>query len=239
MNIALVFAGGTGQRMNCKRLPKQFLELDNKPIIIHTLEHFENHNNIDGIVVVCLDGWIDYLQKLLTKFNITKVGAIVTGGDSGQDSIYNGLAKIGELYPSDSVVLVHDGVRPLIDEETISLNIECVKKNGSAITVTPAIETIVYGSEAGTVGDILDRKNCSLAKAPQSFILRELLDAHNKARQENNHSFIDSASLMKHYGHTLHTVEGYPFNIKITTPTDFYIFRAIKDAIKNEQIMGL
>lgn len=240
MNIALIFAGGTGQRMNTKKLPKQFLELHNKPIIIYTIEQFENHPEIDGIVVVCLDGWHDYLRKLLRKFDITKVKAIVSGGETGQDSIFNGVEKINELYSEDSIVLIHDGVRPLIDAELISHNIKSVKKYGSAITVSPAIETItVVGEEDNLVGNIIERKNCKMAKAPQSFILKDLFEAHKQARKADKHDFIDSAALMSYYGHKMYTVEGSPSNIKITTPTDYYIFKAIVDVRENEQIMGL
>ena len=239
MNISLVFTGGTGQRMNTKKLPKQFLELHNKPIIIYTIEQFENHPEIDGIVVVCLDGWHDYLRKMLNKFGITKVKAIVSGGETGQDSIYNGIEKINELYHEDTIVLIHDGVRPLIDEELISHNIESVKKYGSSITVSPAIETItVVGEEENLVGNILERKHCRLAKAPQCFILKDLYNAHTQARKANKHDFIDSVALMSYYGHKMYTVESSPSNIKITTPTDYYIFKALVDVRENEQIMG-
>ena len=240
MNIALVFAGGTGQRMNTKNLPKQFLKLHGKPIIIYTLEHFENHPDIDGIVLVCVDGWHDYMKKLLKAFQITKVVDVISGGRTGQDSIYNAVMRAKELYPDDSVVLMHDGVRPLIDEKLITDNIESVKKYGSAVTVSPAIETItVAGDEPSLVGQIIERQKCSLAKAPQGFFLGDIYAAHLKARDEGKHDFIDSASLMRYYGHPLRTVEGSPSNIKITTPTDFYIFRAIVDAMENEQIFGL
>lgn len=239
MNIALIFAGGTGQRMNSKTKPKQFLELHGKPIIIYTLENFEQHPDIDGIVVVCLSGWIDYLKKLLDKFSITKVTHIVEGGRSGQGSIFNGLKTIHKNYPEDSVVLIHDGVRPLINEQLITDNIECVRKNGSAISVSPAIETITVKSENNKVGEIIERGRCELAKAPQSFFLKDIYAAHLKAQSDRYTKAIDSATLMRHYGHELYSVESSPENIKITSPSDFYIFRAIVDAKENSQIFGL
>ena len=150
-NIAVIFAGGSGVRMNTRSKPKQFLELRGKPIIIYTLELFDNHPLIDGIVVVCLESWIPFLKKMLKKFEINKVVKIVSGGDSGQDSIYRGLCAV-EDYCKDkgeenAVVLIHDGVRPLIVDETITRNIEKVHEKGSAITVVPAIE------RGGTNGD--------------------------------------------------------------------------------------
>ena len=238
MNIAVIFAGGTGQRMNTKTLPKQFLELHGKPILIYTLEHFEKHRQVDGIVLVCVQDWLDYCRELLQKYHIKKVKAIVPGGQSGQESIRNGLNKAAELFPQDSVVLIHDGVRPLIDEETISKDIASVQQNGSAITVSPAIETIALRSDTGEVGEIIERSRCQMAKAPQCFYLKDILEAHQKAQADNRNDFIDSASLMRHYGHSLFTVEGPTENIKITTPSDFYLFRALLDARENSQIFG-
>ena len=124
MNIAVIFAGGVGQRMHSGSTPKQFLELHGKPILVYTLEHFQRNPRIDGIVLVSIEGWIDYCRDLLQKFRLTKVSAIVPGGSNGYESISNGLRKASELYPADSVVLIHDGVRPLIDQEIISKDID-------------------------------------------------------------------------------------------------------------------
>ncbi len=239
MNIALIFAGGTGQRMNTRSVPKQFLKLHGKPLIIYTLEQFENHPDIDGIVISCLESHMGYMRSLVEKYSITKVGNVVPGGETGQESIYHGLLAARELYPEDSIILVHDGVRPLIDEETITKNIESVKLNGNAITVTPAIETVTIDNNGNRLGQIVKRSRCQIAKAPQSFYLKDLLDAHEKAMAAHKLDYVDSASLMQHYGHALYTVEGKPENIKITTPMDFYIFRAIEDARENSQIFGL
>lgn len=239
MNVAVIFAGGTGQRMNTASKPKQFLELHGKPIIIYTLEHFQNHPDIDGIVVVCLAEWIPYCKNLLQQYHIDKALDIVPGGSNGQESIYNGLMAADKRYPNDTIVLIHDGVRPLINAQIISDDIACVKKHGSAITVSPAIETIVLKQNNGYVGNIFDRSCCEMAKAPQCFYLKDIYNNHCKARMEGKLDFIDSASLMKYYGCELSTVVGPVENIKITTPADFYIFRAIIDARENMQIMGL
>lgn len=238
MNIALIFAGGTGQRMNTKTKPKQFLELHGKPILVYTLEQFQKHDEIDAIILVMLESWIDYSKTLIEQYHLTKVTAIVPGGSTGQESIYNGVKTASELFPMESVILIHDGVRPLVDGKTISSNIACVKQNGSAITVSPAIETTVIKNEQGMVGDIIERSRCQLAKAPQSFFLHDLWNAHCKAIDDGNLNFIDSACLMRHYGYPLYTIEGSPENIKITTPSDFYTFRALEDARENSQIFG-
>ena len=239
MNVAIIFAGGTGQRMNTKTKPKQFLELHGKPIIVYTAEQYQKHEQIDGIIIVCLEEWIDYCRKLTAQYNLTKVIDIVAGGDTGQQSIYKGLVRAGQLYSENTIVLIHDGVRPLIDAVTITAAIECTYQYGSAITVSPAIETVVVKEEEGKVGKILDRSLCQMAKAPQCFILRDLYSAHENAIREGLVDFIDSACIMKHYGYDLYTVEGPSENIKITTPADFYIFRAIADARENLQILGI
>ena len=240
MNIAVIFAGGTGTRMNTQSKPKQFLEMHGKPVLIYTLENFENHPLIDKIVLVCLASWMDYAKALLKKFGITKVELVAPGGATGQESIYHGVKAAAEAYGKDHVVLIHDGVRPLISEDLITRCIEAVKAHGNGITVSPAIETIFLKSEdAHEVGQIFNRAQCEMAKAPQCFRLQEIYAAHEKARAERLTDFIDSASLMQHYGVKLFTVEGPAENIKITTPSDFYIFRAIMDAKENLQILGL
>lgn len=238
MNVAVIFAGGTGQRMQTKTKPKQFLELHNKPIIIYTLEQFEYTKEIDGIIVVCLSEWIEYCSKLINKFGISKVVDIISGGDTGFQSRYLGLKRAAELYDENTIILMHDGVRPLIDSDTIVADINCVKKNGSAITVSAASETIAVKANGDTVGEILDRSQCQLAKAPQCFYLGELLKAHEIAIKNGMKDCIDCAFLMQSQGHSIFSVEGNPENIKITTPTDFYIFRAIIDARENSQIFG-
>ena len=240
-NVAVIFAGGTGQRMNTRTKPKQFLELHGKPIIVYTLEAFDQHSEIDGIIVVMLESWISYTQDLIRKYDLKKIKKVVPGGSSGQESIYNGLCAASEFYSDDDIVLIHDGVRPLIDEDTITANIRGVEERGTAITVTAAIETITMKDETGAVGTIIDRSQCELARAPQSFRLGQILGVHNQVRQEpgGGASFIDSASMMKHYGYKLYTVQGKPENIKITTPSDYYIFRAMIDARENSQIFGL
>lgn len=238
MTNALIFAGGAGTRMNSRARPKQFLQFYGKELIIHTLENFQNHPEIDGIVVVCIKDWIPYLNKILNKYQIDKVHSVVAGGTTGQESIYNGLCAINEFAPKDSIVLVHDGVRPFVNENLISECIKSVKEHGSAVTVTPAIETIVT-TEDGKINSIIDRSKCYHAKAPQCFFLGDLLSAHEKAISDGNLNMIDSASLMKYYGHELYTVVGNFDNIKITTPADFYTFKALYEVREQQQIFGL
>lgn len=241
MNIAVIFAGGVGSRMHSKQRPKQFLEMYNKPIIIHTLEYFENHAEIDAIVVACVEDWIPYLEELLLKFRIAKVRKVVPGGKTGQLSIYQGLCAAKEVAGDEkSVVLIHDGVRPLINEKVITDNIASVKKYGSAITTAVVKETIlVVKDDEGVIDYVPSRKNSRVAKAPQSFWLDDILDAHHCALAEGQIDFIDSCTMMQYYGKQLHLIDGPYENIKITTPDDFYTMRAILEARENAQIYGM
>ena len=219
MNIALIFAGGIGQRMQNVLIPKQFIEIKGKPIIIYTIEAFSNSKLIDEIIVVTIDTYIDYLKKIINKFNIDKIRLIVQGGSSGQESIYNGLCAAKTFAPPRSLVLIHDGVRPFIDDDTISKNISCAKKFGNAITATPSIETVITKNSHNHIEHIIDRDTCYHAKAPQTFYLEDILRVQEQAHIDN-FTAIDSASLMHHYGYKLNIIEGNLINIKITTPQD-------------------
>ncbi|MGU9952831.1 2-C-methyl-D-erythritol 4-phosphate cytidylyltransferase [Limosilactobacillus fermentum] len=240
MKTAVIFAGGVGTRMHSKDIPKQFLKLHDKPIIVHTLGLFEESPEIDNIVVACLADYIDYLQKLVEQYNLKKVKKIVPGGNSGQESIYNGLKAAEEVgNREEDIVLIHDGVRPLINEKTIQDNIKSVQEHGSAITSVKAKETILVVDDEESIDSVPDRSHSRLARAPQSFYLNDILSAHERAIEENKYDFIDSCSMMTYYGHRLYLVDGPQENIKITTPDDFYTMRALLDAREDAQIYGL
>lgn len=240
MNIAVIFAGGVGKRMHSKECPKQFLKIYNKPIIIHTLEYFEKHPLIDAIVISCVEEWMSYLEELIYKYRIEKVKKVVVGGETGQLSIYNGLKAAEDVANGEKViVLIHDGVRPLINAKLITDNIESVKKNGSAITTAIVKETILVVNEGtATINYVPSRKNSRVARAPQSFWLNDILNAHEKALSEGKKDYIDSCTMMQEHGYDLFLVDGPGENIKITTPEDFYIMRAILEAKENTQIYG-
>lgn len=238
MNIAVIFAGGSGLRMHTKSRPKQFLDLNGKPIIIYTLELFDNHPQIDAIVVACIENWIPFLEKQLRKFEITKVIKVVPGGETGQQSIYNALFAAENAGTDDSIVLIHDGVRPLITEQTITDNINKVKQSGSCITCIPATETLVVRQTDGSL-EIPSRADSLIARAPQSFFLKDIIATHRRALAEGRNDFIDSCTMMSQYGYKLGTIIGPMENIKITTPTDFFVLRAMMKVHEDQQIFGL
>lgn len=232
MNVAVIFAGGIGKRMGKTDKPKQFMEISGKPIIIHTLEVFENNKNIDKIIISCLKEWITYLENLIEKYKIQKVDKIVTGGETGQMSIFNGLNVAKQLYPEDSIVLIHDGVRPFIDDELINSNIESVKKNGSAISSVMSTETFVLVDENKIIMDIPERCNSLVAKAPQSFYIKDIYEIHKQAQQDNIYNSIDSCTLMHYYNKKMAVVLTDYDNIKITTPKDI----ALAESIYNRRL---
>lgn len=240
MNIGLIFAGGVGSRMHSKELPKQFLRIHDRPIMVHTIEHFERNPEIDAVVVVCVTEWMDYFGKLVEQYHLTKVRKVVPGGKTGQLSIYNGLVAAKEVAGNEkSIVLIHDGVRPLINSDLLTKNIECVKKYGTSITSGIVKETIVEIDDEGAIKLVPDRAHSRVAKAPQCFWLDDILGAHQKALAEGREDFIDSCTMMQHYGFKLHMTDGPYENIKITTPDDFYTMRAILQVKEDAQIYGI
>lgn len=238
MNIALIFAGGTGQRVNKGSKPKQFLELHGKPILLYTLEHFEVHPLIDKIIIVCLESWINELKKLLRRYDINKVFKIVPGGSTGHESIYNGLKSIESSSKHDDIVLIHDGVRPLIEEELITSNINKVKEFGTCITVEAATESVVHLDKDGMIVSVPNRNEMYVAKAPQSFLYGLIWKYYQKASDDGILA-IDSSHLLSLYGVEMHTIKSTPNNMKITSPVDYYIFRALYEAQENKQILGI
>lgn len=239
MNVAVIFAGGVGRRMHTGSVPKQFLQLQGKPIIIHTLEVFQHSANVDAICIACLADYIDYMGQLCAKYCITKVRWIVPGGATSQESTFNGLQAVYDDCGPDTVVMIHDGVRPNITSDLIDRNIASVKAFGNGISCSRATETPAQVDDNGSLVDISERSHAVIAKAPQSFWLKDIYQAHLTLREEGGMEFIDSASMLRYLGYTLHMVECPWDNIKITSPSDYYIFRAILEAKENSQIFGL
>lgn len=237
MNIAIIFAGGTGSRMNSKDIPKQFLLVHGKPIIAYTIQKFQSHKDIDAIIISCLEGWNDHLLKIKEDYRFNKIVRIVKGGATGQLSIYNALKAASEEFGIEGhIVLIHDAVRPLITEELISLNIETVKIYNNCITCAPVKETILLIDKNDMVSKIPDRDIERIAKAPQCFYLNDILKIHDKALDNKFISSKDSASLMNKYDIKLHTITCDIENIKITTQIDFYMLKGVFDMIENKQL---
>lgn len=236
MNSVLIFAGGVGTRMkSTNNTPKQFLKVDKKPIIIYTLEKFEACEDVDNIVVVCIESWIKRLNNYLEKYNIKKVSAVIPGGETGFESRLLGLEHLvnNAQTPKDDIVILHDGVRPIIKSSLISNNINLARKHGNCITVGRAMETISIVNYEGMIEKTIDRAQCRYARAPQTFYLQEIYDGYKTAQEHDREDLIDSASVYEFMGKHIYTVEGPEENIKITTPLDYYMFKGIVQAQKS------
>ena len=230
-NIAIIFAGGVGKRLNNgeSSIPKQFLKINDKPIIIHTLELFQKHELIDKIYIAIHSDYYDYMNELVQYYYLTKVSGVVKGGATGQESIYNAL-KLAQSENSDnSIVLIHDGVRPNITPEVIAECIKCTEINGNAITCTSCHETILISENHKNPKYVPFRKDTFSAQAPQSFRLGEIVEAHEIIRKTNPNydNIVDSCTLYKTLDRPTYMIEGNRGNIKITTLVDLYILRAL------------
>lgn len=225
MNFVVIFAGGVGRRMDHQELPKQFLEICGKTIISLTIEKFQNHNDIDGIVVVCVDTHLDACRTEVEKNNFSKVIDVVPGGASAQESILLGVRRLKQFDDGNNTVLIHDGVRPLIDSSLISRNISTVEEHGSSVTIVACHETILF-QDGGKSYQALDRGRCVVARAPQCYRIDDLLPSAEKAFKEGL-AFVDTFSLMESIGISAAPVECDHMNIKITTYSDFLMAKIL------------
>lgn len=226
-NIALIIAGGIGARMR-QDIPKQFINVKDKPVIVYTLEAFQKHPNIDAIEVVCLDGWHDILRAYAKQFNITKLENIVKGGETGQDSIRNGSYDIATRYNGDDdIVLIHDAIRPMVSAEIISDNIRVCREYGNATTVIPCTSVMLKTEDGIVSEDQIPRDNLKITQTPQAFYLKELLDVHSKAIKMDLLPSIASCALYIEMGKKVYLSKGSEKNIKITTQEDIEIFTSL------------
>ncbi len=228
MNYALIIAGGSGNRMG-QDIPKQFMHLDNCPIIIHTMMAFQKHPDIQGIAVVCLAGWETVLQSYANQFNVTKLKWIFPGGENGQESIHNGIVGLKEAGCADTdLVLVHDAVRPLLSQDIISSNIAVCQKFGYAITGIQCREAILESEDGFSTTTSIPRDKLIRTQTPQTFTLGSLLQAHDKAQAMGITSSVASCTLMAEIGGVeMHIVPGSEKNIKVTTVEDLEILKAL------------
>ena len=238
MNIALLTAGGIGNRMG-QDIPKQFMTIDNKPVIIYTMESFQRHPEVDGICVICLKGWDVVLQSYANQYNITKLKWIFEGGDSNQESIYNGLVGLKQAGCSDDdIILVQDGVRPLVSERIISENIDTCKKFGYAVTGLTCKEAIMEQVD-DTVREIdIPRERLVRTQTPHTYRLGTLLEGHKKAKEKGIVNTVASCTLFSALGVTeQHLVRGSEQNgLKLTSPEDIELFKALLHSSKESWI---
>lgn len=227
MIYALLTAAGMGTRMK-QDIPKQFMHVENKPIIIHTLEAFQNHPAIDGIIVVTLPTWIDVLKAYVKQFNITKLKWIVPGGETGQESIYNGLCELKKHISDTDIVMIHDGNRCMVSSEIISDSIVTYKEHGSAVSAVPCVEAVFRSQDGGKSSTVsIEREQLFRTQTPHTYRLDKLLWAHSEAAKRGIINTAASCVLMQRLGEIIYFSKGSEQNIKITTVDDLAIFKAL------------
>ena len=235
MNIALIIAGGSGQRMH-QDIPKQFLNVFDKPVIVYTLEAFQKHSDIDAIAVVCLNGWESVLSAYARQFSIDKLKYIIPGGDNGQSSIRNGLFELEQYYSSDDIVLIHDAIRPMISQEIISDCIIKAQQYGSAIVTIPCAEAMLETKDQVSSNVSYPRNNLKRTQTPQAFPLGRICSIRRAALNRGITNSVASCTLMIEMGETVYFSAGSEKNIKLTTIDDIDIFKALLKAQRSEWI---
>lgn len=226
MNIGLIIAGGSGIRMG-QDIPKQFLTVNEKPVIVYTLEVFEKHAQIDEIAVVCIEGWENVLWAYAKQFNITKLKHVFAGGENGQDSIRNGIYGLGKIHSEQAIVLIHDAIRPMVSAEIISDCIRVTEEKGCAISVIPCAEAMLQTENGLISTGSYNRSKLKRTQTPQGFKLGEICSLHKRALEAGITNSIASCTLKIEMGEQVYFSTGSEKNIKLTTVEDIDIFKAL------------
>ena len=237
MNLALIIAGGVGARMH-QNIPKQFINVEDKPVIVYTMQACQNHPDIDEIYVVCVDGWHDILRAYARQFNISKLKRIVPGGETGQESIRNGVFAIAEDHNKDDLVLIHDAIRPMLSTDIISDCIVTARKYGNAVVAIPCAEVMLMTEDGVTSQKNVDRDMLKRTQTPQAFTVGDLVDVHTKAMELGITNAVASASMFAEFGYTIYFSQGSEKNLKLTTTDDIDIFKALLHAKRPEWLKG-
>lgn len=225
MKIALLTAAGSGTRMHLD-IPKQFVHVNNKPIIVHTMERFQEHPQIDAIIVVTIPTWVDFVWAYAKQFNITKLKWVVPGGATGQESIMNGLNELKQHCKPDDVVMIHDGNRPLVDRDVISNSIAVFNEKGGAITAIPVVEAVFVTKDGVTSDTSIPREELVRTQTPHTFTLQKMLDTYEEAQRRGLVNTTAICTVLAELGETVHFSIGNEKNMKITTMADLELFEA-------------
>jgi len=234
-NIALLTAGGSGTRMH-QDIPKQFLHVQNKPILIYTMEAFQNHPSIDAIIVVGLDGWGDIIKAYAKQYGITKLKWVISGGETGQDSIRNGIEELKKHYKTSDIVLIHDGNRPLISPEIISDSIAKQKEYGNAVAAIPCVEVVFKSNDGISSTTNIPRDQLLRTQTPHTYTLEKLLWAYKEKEIQKSQNTVAICDLMCFLGEPVYFSKGSERNIKITTIEDLEIFTSFLNSKKEQGI---
>lgn len=225
-NYVIILAGGIGSRLGGP-MPKQFLSLNDKPVIVHTLENFERNKNIDGIIIVCVRDWISHLKEILLEYKISKVIDIVEGGETGHDSTRNGIFYLREKLSSDDYIIIHDAARPILPQAAIDEMLKVAHDKGNASLAIPCYETVIYTDDGNSGDKQLDRCKIMRIQTPQTYRYGEILPLYDMAEKENKHDFVYADLVLIYYGKTVYFSKGFTNNIKITRKEDIPLCKAL------------
>lgn len=226
MNIALILAGGIDFNFQMQ-IPKQFVNVNNRPLIVYTMEIFQKHSEIDKIVVVCLDGWKEMVKVYASQFNITKLSGIIKGGVNGQESSYNGIKALEGTAKKEDIIIVHDAIRPFVSDEIISDSIRVCREKGIGVAAVCSMDTIMK-SDQGKVGiETIDRYDVMRIQTPQAYQYGYLAEAHKQAEDRKIVGLWDTCSMISRLGEKVYFSKGSESNIKINTVEDVAMFKAL------------
>ena len=235
--VALILAGGIGKRMGVS-LPKQFLEIKGKPVLVHTLSNFQRNDSVNSIVVVCVSDWIEYTWNLVKKYNLSKVEAIIPGGDTSHDSTRNGIFHLRRTLGKGDVVIIHDAARPILPQKAIDEMLRIAKDNGNASLAIPCYETVIYTDDQLSGNKELDRSHLMRVQTPQAYEYSSILELYERAEKEDRHDFIYADIVAVEYGMTVYFSKGFTNNIKITKQEDIPLCEYLMD-IPEDQLFDL
>ncbi len=225
-NYGIVLAGGVGKRMKTE-IPKQFIEVEGKPIIVYSLENFQRNPQIEKIIVICVKDWIKQLKEIVEKYSLSKVEWIIEGGSTGHDSIRNGVFFLRDKTEPDDYIIVHDAVRPVLPQKVLDEVIRVAHDKGNASSSIACHPPIVYTDDFESGITDVDREHVMLTASPQAFRYSLALKCYERAEQENRHDFTFTSSLLIHCGERVYFAKGTTSNIKITTKEDLALFGAL------------
>lgn len=237
MNInVVILAGGIGSRMKADK-PKQFIVVDDKPIIVDTIMNFQKNKQIDGIIVVCLKDWIEYMNELINKYKLTKVVKIIEGGKTGHDSARNGIFALNEMMNEDDIVIIHDAARPILPQQIINDMIKVAKSNGNACTAIQCHDTVIETNDQISGNSQIERSKIMRVQTPQAYRYGLIKGLYEKAEKENIHDFVYANTMAITYGVRIYFSLGCDCNIKITTKEDIAFYKALKQ-FSEEELMS-
>ena len=236
-NFVVVLAGGTGSRVGCA-IPKQFLIVNEKPIIVHSILNFQNNDEIEAVLVVCISGWVDYMKALVAEYNLTKVKWVIEGGETGYESTRNGILYFKDKIDDEDFVIIHDAARPILPQKAIDEMLRVAYEKGNASLAIPCYETVIYTQDQLSGNKQLDRNSIMRVQTPQAYRYGFLLPLYERAESENRRDFVYANLVVISYGGTLYFSKGFTNNIKVTTQEDIALCAALMK-FKEDELFNL